>query len=99
MAKTFYDEARLLDPIKNSSEPVKEEIDLVLSMIADERFARYFFDQLANPIWAPILEKHGYYLNAPEPIEVERGSFRIPTWFGMQLFILLKLRKVSLKQL
>jgi hypothetical protein len=80
MAKRFFDEAKLLDTFKNSSEPTTKEIDLVLSMINDERFARYFFDQLDNPIWAPILEKRGYFLNVPEPIEVEKGSFRIPLW-------------------
>lgn len=80
MADSFYEQAKLLDLYKQSNTPSNEQVELVYSLIEDEKFARYFFDQLDNPIWGPILEKRGYFLNPPEPIEIEKGSFRLPLW-------------------
>lgn len=80
MTRTFYEIAKLLDPCKVKANPSLDQIQLVLDLIPDAKYERYFFHELDNPAWASILEKQDYFLKSPEPIEVEPGSFQIPSW-------------------
>jgi len=78
----FYSEAKVLDSCKKSKKPTRDQIDLVTSMIQDDKYYRYFFEGLDNPSWIIPLYHSGIFHKVPEPIEVEKNSFRIPSWLA-----------------
>jgi len=80
MSTDFYQTARFLDEIKNIQHPHEEEIHRVVQLITEEKYARYFFLNLENPIWVPPLHKNNIFSNPPGPIEIQKGSFQLPNW-------------------
>ena len=80
MKKTFYERTKFLDEAKKNLDPSIDEQEIVLSLIHEEMFSRYFFDKLTNPIWIKPLFENGIFFQFPNPIEVEPGSFQLPDW-------------------
>lgn len=80
MYKLFYDQAKILDKNKLESNPTEDQINIILTLIREEKYARYFFYELNNPIWIPYIFNDGLFFTPPEPIEVSPGSFQIPLW-------------------
>jgi hypothetical protein len=80
MSKSFYDQAKELDYCKVVENPSGDQIDLVLSLIYEDKFAKYFFQGLDNPAWIDPLYEAGYFQNPPDPIEVKPGYYQLPTW-------------------
>ncbi len=82
MDNTFYEQAKLLDDCKFEHNPSSDQCRLVLTLIHEEKFARYFFSGLENPNWISPLFNDGFFFNPPDPIEVKPGSFQLPGWPG-----------------
>ncbi len=82
MDNTFYEQAKLLDDCKFEHNPSSDQCRLVLTLIHEEKFARYFFAGLENPNWISPLFNDGFFFNPPDPIEVKPGSFQLPGWPG-----------------
>jgi len=80
MDNTFYEQAKLLDGCKFEDNPSSDQVKLVLTLIREDKYARYFFAGLENPIWIPLLFNDSYFYNPPDPIEVNPGSFQLPSW-------------------
>jgi len=80
MDNTFYEQAKLLDDCKSENNPSSDQVKLVLTLIHEEKYARYLFAGLENPIWIPPLFNNNIFYNHPEPIEVKPGSFQLPGW-------------------
>ena len=80
MDNTFYEQAKLLDDCKSENNPSSDQVNLVLTLIHEEKFARYFFAGLENPIWITPLFTNSFFFNPPNPIEVKPGSYQLPGW-------------------
>lgn len=80
MDNTFYEQAKLLDDCKSENNPSSDQVKLVLTLIREEKYARYFFTGLENPIWISPLFNDSFFYNPPDPIEVKPGSFQLPGW-------------------
>lgn len=80
MSNDFYQTAKLLDEIKNIQHPHEEQIHRVVQLITEEKYARYFFLNLENPVWVVPLHKNKIFSNPPNPIEIQKGSFQLPNW-------------------
>ncbi|MHB8857266.1 MAG: hypothetical protein ACYC6K_11680 [Bellilinea sp.] len=80
MDNSFYDQAKLLDNCKSEHNPSSDQVRLVLTLIHEEKYARYFFAGLESPIWIYPLFTDGFFFKPPDPIEVKPGSFQLPGW-------------------
>ena len=80
MTKSFYDQAQLLDLYKSERNPSPDQINILLALVGEEKFARYFFEGLENPVWVTPLYQAGFFSRVPNPIEVKPGSFQLPGW-------------------
>jgi hypothetical protein len=80
MISDFYQTTKVLDNIKDLRDPSEDQVKTVFDLISEEKFARYFFSNLENPIWVIPLYQKGFFQQAPDPIEVQRGSFQLPGW-------------------
>lgn len=80
MKNTFYDQAKRLDICKSDPNPSPERMNFVFSLIWEEKYSRYFFDNLDNPVWIIPLFKKGVFFQSPNPIEVQPGSYQLPAW-------------------
>ena len=76
----FYQTTKVVDDIKNLRNPSKDQVMIVLNLISEEKFARYFFLNLENPAWVIPLYQKVFFHKAPDPIEVQPGSFQLPGW-------------------
>jgi hypothetical protein len=76
----FYQIAKIIDEIKNLQNPSEDQIEIILNLISEEKYARYFFSNLENPVWIVPLYNNGFFHNYPNPIEVQPGSFHLPGW-------------------
>jgi len=76
----FYQTAKILDDIKDLHNPSEDQLRIVLNLISEEKFARYFFMNLENPVWVIPLYQDGFFHKVPDPIEVQPGSFQLPGW-------------------
>jgi hypothetical protein len=80
MNPSFYDQAKMLDICKSDPNPSIERRIFVISLIREEKYSKYFFDNLDNPAWViPLFEK-GIFFQPPDPIEVQPGHFQLPGW-------------------
>jgi hypothetical protein len=86
MTKAFYDQAKELDICKAAQQPSEDQINLVVSLITQDKYSRYFFQGLENPVWIIPLYKAGYFQNPPDPIEIEPGSYQLPPWPAGEFF-------------
>jgi hypothetical protein len=80
MDTKFYEQVSELDLCKTTVSPSKAQIEYVVSMIAEEKYNRYFFYGLENPSWVEPLYLAGVFHDIREPAEVEKGSYLIPSW-------------------
>lgn len=80
MQELFYDKAKSLDALKEEKHPQKEQIEEVLSALQNESLRRYFFYELNNPAWVVPLKDKGVLVSPPEPIKLEKGLVRYPSW-------------------
>ncbi len=80
MNDEFYKVAESLDNIKDLSNPTKEQIAFVMQLINDNKFAKYFFQDLDNPFWFLHLYNNGFLTNVPKPLEVKDRGFILPEW-------------------
>jgi hypothetical protein len=78
--KEFYQSVKVLDNIRDLKNPSEDQIQIVFNLISEEKFARYFFLNLENPVWISPLFQMGYFHKTPYPIEVQPGSFQLPGW-------------------
>lgn len=76
----FYTRAVCLDVLKKQRNPIPEPAKILCDSLKNvEANARYFFDQLDNPVWFPHLLEHGIFNNPPEPIKTDKGII-MPYW-------------------
>jgi len=80
MDTKFYERVSELDSCKLTKNPSKAQIEYVVSMIAEEKYYRYFFYGLENSSWVKPLYLAGVFHEIREPVEVEKGSYLIPSW-------------------
>jgi hypothetical protein len=80
MVKTFYDQAKVLDLCKSDRNPSQERISLLISLIREDKYARYFFDGLENPAWIVPLYKDGFFYHIPDFLV----GLLENTWHAMQ---------------
>ncbi len=80
MNKEFYDSVNILDNLRDIHYVKEEQISLLISFIKEERYSRYFFYNLANPIWIEPLFEAGYFSSLPDIIEVEKGKYQAKPW-------------------
>jgi hypothetical protein len=80
MSITFYETVKQLDCLKTLGNPTNEQKSKLIELISDEKFARYFFNDLQNPLWIPILYNLEIFCNFPEPTEVQPPNFHLPDW-------------------
>ena len=80
MAKTFYDQTKLLDLYRDENIPLEDQVNSLIKLIDVEKFARYFFEGLGNPNWINPLYRNGFFLSPPQPVEVRPGYFQLPGW-------------------
>lgn len=83
----FYKTAKVLDDIKDLQNPSEDQIKIILNLISEEKFARYFFTSLENPVWVIPLYKSNFFHSAPAPVEVQPGSFQLPSWPAGQYLV------------
>lgn len=80
MSDGFYAQVAVLDDLRKVSEPTATQVSLLLEMLAEDKYRRYFFRDLANPAWLPALHDAGFFVNPPEPVETHDGYFQMPRW-------------------
>ena len=80
MTNTFYDQAKKLDICKSNPNPSLEQKNFVFSYIWEDKYSRYFFNELDNPVWIIPLFEEGLFFQSPNPIEVQPGSYQLPGW-------------------
>jgi len=78
--KTFFEQAKYLDRCKAITNPSSDQVINVRLLIREEKFARYFFTELENPVWIKVLFTDRIFTIPPDPIEVSPGSFQLPGW-------------------
>lgn len=86
---TFYELADKLDARISLANPDIEQIESVMTLIADEALERYFFKHLAesgNLGWFEPLKARGIFEKPTEPIEVE-GKVVFPQWYALWYLI------------
>lgn len=84
MSDLFYVQVKPIDILKKKKEPQKHDVKKLLDLLVSENLKKYFFHDLENPKWIPILHKAGYFIKAPNLKEVEQGQFQLPTWYAGQ---------------
>lgn len=62
----IYDIIPELERLMDIQDPSDEDMEKVKSIIGTHALYRYFFRNLINPNWLPLLEKNGYYDEPPE---------------------------------
>jgi len=80
MTKLFFDIADTIDAVISKKTPSKEEQDYILSLIKEEKYARYFFKKLDNPFWFKVLKAKGYFEVCPGIVKIDSTYYRIPYW-------------------
>lgn len=82
MSTKFYEIAGRLDQIKKRETVDSAEIRELLKYLEEEKYARYFFLELDNPIWILPLHKNDIFSNVPPPLEDSNnpGYFSMPIW-------------------
>lgn len=78
----FYTKAAVLDVLREDPLPSPEVAQALMEILEKDILAKYFFEELENPEWLPVLNAYGYFLRPPGPQEVEPGSFKYPWWHG-----------------
>lgn len=62
----IYDVLPELEKLMDIQNPTDDDMEKVKSIIGPPPIYRYFFSNLTNPNWLPLLEKNGYYDKPPE---------------------------------
>lgn len=83
----FWAKAVVLDELKSLSRPTPEEVNLVLQMLGQAEYVRYFFHDLKNPAWLEPLKGAGVFRTPPEPAETEKDSYAVPLWHASRYLI------------
>ncbi|MBC8493118.1 MAG: ATP-binding protein, partial [Chloroflexi bacterium] len=76
----FYTRVVALDVLREQRDPSPETVEVLVQALSDESYCRYFFRDLGNPAWLPVLKAAGLFSEPPQPIEAERGLYKIPPW-------------------
>ena len=80
MTSNFYATAAILDALKETFSPTREQVHMCETIIRQPGLLRYFFHDLTNPNWLPPLAQAGIFHLPPAPEETEPGYYRIPGW-------------------
>ena len=78
----FYTQTAVLDTYigADASLLAPEYVELIARTLREKpEFYDYFFRRRPHHSWARELLKRGYFENAPEPVETERGTLA-PRW-------------------
>jgi hypothetical protein len=83
----FYSRSIALDVLREQKKPNLVTVESLIPHLTKEIYEKYFFLDLDNVSWAPLLHEAGYFMNPPPPIEFQSGSIRYPWWFGGEYLI------------
>lgn len=76
----FYTRAVVLDNLRMQIDPSSSTAQVLTTHLVDWAYSRYFFNNLDNTKWIPLLYETGIFFSPPEPIETEPGHFKILPW-------------------
>jgi len=80
MSDLFYEEVKPIDALKDIRLPSKPDVEKLLKLLTEDIFHKYFFHDLENPNWIPLLHEIDFFLNPPGLIEIGEGRFQQPIW-------------------
>jgi hypothetical protein len=76
----FYTRIQILENLKIQLAPLESVAEVISKHLVDPSYNRFFFADLENSSWIVPLYKTKLFHNVPHPIEVQQGSFQIPSW-------------------
>src|SRR5215212_130647 len=83
----FFSQTAVLDRYLKLTDLSSSEVDLIAKTLrSNSGLYRYFFRNRPDPAWAEQLLKRGYFINAPELRETDRGFFA-PLWEEQEYLI------------
>ena len=83
----FFSQAAVLDRYLKLRDLSSSEVDLIANALrSNTGLYKYFFRNRPDPTWAEQLLNHGYFINAPELRETDRGFFA-PLWEEQEYLI------------
>lgn len=87
MSDNFYEKTKTLDACKRVINIAHNELNIVLNLIDNEAYAKYFFSDLENPSWIVPIYNEGIFHRPPDPEEDKPGYFRNPPWYAGEFLI------------
>lgn len=85
--KTFYENADILDKLKELRKPTAKQIETVVKYLKKGSYSRYFFHELENPAWLEPLEQKRIFVRLPEPIRTPEGYIVFQDWPPSQYLV------------
>ena len=78
----FFETVEHIDLILQKNRPGRREIEIILELLEEEKYRRYFFKKVESVMWFKILKDRGFF--SPDKrikvIKNENGSLSSPFW-------------------
>lgn len=84
MNMSFYQRIKPLSQLKEIQYPKQSDVEELRKFLHTDVYTKYFFHDLVNPKWIPLLHSIDFFMSPPELVEVKEGYFRLPIWYAGQ---------------
>jgi len=79
---SFYEQAAVLDEAKAKKSPMVRDVRVIVPLLREPKFSKYFFEDLQTPEWILPLYEEDVFLILPDPVEDpnKAGFYSLPSW-------------------